>query len=312
MATLDDDAGDGPDSATMTTDLRALRERCASQDMLNALPDPTAIVRVDGMLMAHNDAYRELWRLPPQHELIGRLNLLEAKGVDPSHVQAMLRAREGERVFTPTVRIDLSHDPVFAELERKVQWIEVTFAPLRVDGVIRFVLLSFRDRSDDVANQSRVVETEATVAAQRATIEALHTAQEHIREQQATIRELSTPIIEVWPGVLTLPVVGHIDERRAGEMTMRLLTSVTTMRARHVILDLTGVERLDPATADHLLRILRAVPLLGARTMITGIHPDVARTFVELGLDLRTIHTVGTVRSALAEIIGERGVARVV
>ena len=312
MATLDDDAGHGPDSATIAADLRVLQERCASQEMLNALPDPTAIVRVDGMLMAHNDAYRELWRLPLQHELIGRLNLLEAKGVDPSHVQALRQAREGERVFTPTVKVDLSHDPIFAELERMVQWIEVMFAPLRVDGVIRFVLLSFRDRSDDVANQSRVVETEATVAAQRAMIEALHSAQEHIREQQDTIRELSTPIIEVWPGVLTLPVVGHIDERRASEMTMRLLTSVTTMRARHVILDLTGVERLDPATADHLLRILRAVPLLGGRTMITGIHPHVARTFVELGLDLRTIHTVGTVRSALAEIIGERHVDRVI
>ena len=87
-------------------------------------------------------------------------------------------------------------------------------------------------------------------------------------------------------------------------MTERLLASVSSLRARHVILDLTGVARLEESMAGHLLQILRAVPLLGGRAMLSGINPEVAQTVVALGLDLRALRIVGSVRSALAEIVG--------
>lgn len=294
-------------SGTIAEQTAILYARCLSQEVLEALPDPMAVFGADGTLLAHNHAYREFWKLPPGHELIGRLNLLTAPGVNPNDVVLLRAAIAGEKGASSVNAIDLREDPTFAALGRQQLWMQTIFAPLRVDGAVRFVLMTFRDRSDEMNNQNRVHESEALVAAQSETIAALRSAQEHIREQQDTIRELSTPIIEVWPGVLTLPVVGHIDQRRASEMTERLLESVTRMRARYVILDLTGVLRLDPATAGHLLRILRAVPLLGGQTMITGIHADVAQTVVALGLDLSAVRTVRSLRAALAEIVGQTG-----
>src|SRR5690606_7555303 len=40
-----------------------------------------------------------------------------------------------------------------------------------------------------------------------------------IERQQVAIRELSTPVIEVWSGVLCLPIVGIMDTTRSAEMT---------------------------------------------------------------------------------------------
>jgi hypothetical protein len=255
-----------PEATDLSEDLRVLHTRLLSREALEAIPEATGIYRLDGTLVADNAAFCEFWRLPRQHELLGRLTLLTAPTVDRGDVDRFLRAREGTREESQPHPIDVRGDPHFAALGRKQLWMQTLFAPLRVDGVVTFVMITFRDRTDEMDNQSRVNEGEARIAEQAATIAALRAAQEHIRQQQDVIRELSTSIIEVWPGVLTLPVVGHIDEQRASEMTERLLTKVSALRARHVILDLTGVERLDAATAGLLLGILRAVPLLaGAR-----------------------------------------------
>jgi rsbT co-antagonist protein RsbR len=120
-----------------------------------------------------------------------------------------------------------------------------------------------------------------------------------IELQRSTIHAMSAPIIQVWEGVLALPVVGMLDEARAADITERLLEDVVRLAAAQVILDLTGVESVDDATADHLVRIIRATQLLGAQSIITGIRPAVARTLVMLGANLE-----GTVmRSNLREAI---------
>ncbi|MDI1450676.1 STAS domain-containing protein [Polyangium sp. 6x1] len=120
-----------------------------------------------------------------------------------------------------------------------------------------------------------------------------------IEQQRSTIHSMSAPIIQVWDGVLALPVVGQLDEARAADITERLLQTVVSLGATQVILDLTGVEAVDDATADHLLRIIRATTLLGAQSIITGVRPAVAQTLVALGADL----TKTTVRSNLREAI---------
>ncbi|MDC3952578.1 STAS domain-containing protein [Polyangium jinanense] len=120
-----------------------------------------------------------------------------------------------------------------------------------------------------------------------------------IEQQRSTIHSMSAPIIQVWDGVLALPVVGQLDEARAADITERLLERVVSLAASQVILDLTGVEAVDDATADHLLRIIRATTLLGAQSIITGVRPAVAQTLVALGADL----TKTTVRSNLREAI---------
>jgi GAF domain-containing protein len=122
---------------------------------------------------------------------------------------------------------------------------------------------------------------------------------ELIERQQETIRVLSTPIIEVWNGVLTVPVLGVLDERRAAELMQSLLDAVTRKSCRYAILDLTGVESVDEATAAHVIKLVGALRLVGARGIVVGIRGSVARTLVSAGSELSGITTLSNLRQAL-------------
>lgn len=107
-----------------------------------------------------------------------------------------------------------------------------------------------------------------------------------IEEQERALRTMSAPVLRVWSGILAVPVMGGLDEHSASGLMDRQLHAIQGSETRHVILDLTAVETVDTHTADHLLRIVRAVELLGARVIISGIRPAVAQTIVAVGLDL--------------------------
>lgn len=126
----------------------------------------------------------------------------------------------------------------------------------------------------------------------------------------ALVEALSTPIIVVWPGVLTLPLVGRLDVARAASISSVLLDRVASDRATHVILDLTGVESIEASTVAALLRMVRAIGLLGARCFITGIHARGARQIVELGADIHQLHTLARVSDALARVLAEKHLLR--
>lgn len=126
-----------------------------------------------------------------------------------------------------------------------------------------------------------------------------------IERQAASIRELSTPILEVQEGVLCLPVMGVVDSGRAAEMMDAALERVVALQARFLILDLTGVPVLDTGTADRLLAIARAVSLVGAKTVITGLRPAVAQTVVTLGVPMGDVKTLRNLKDGLRHCLRE-------
>jgi rsbT co-antagonist protein RsbR len=120
-----------------------------------------------------------------------------------------------------------------------------------------------------------------------------------IERQKLAMRELSTPIIEVWEGVLCLPVVGVVDTVRSADMTETLLQAVVSKEADCAIIDITGIDVMDTRTSDHFLRMAKSVSLLGARCVLTGINPLIAQTMVHMGVDLAGIESHRTLRDAL-------------
>ncbi len=120
-----------------------------------------------------------------------------------------------------------------------------------------------------------------------------------VEQQRTAIRSLSTPIIEVWRGVLCLPVVGVMDTARSAEMTSSLLETIIEKNARYAIIDITGIEVMDTRTVDHFIRMAKAIRLLGAECAITGLSPHIAQTVVHMGLDLSDITTYRSLRNAL-------------
>ncbi len=124
-----------------------------------------------------------------------------------------------------------------------------------------------------------------------------------IETQAVAIRELSTPVMQIWKDVLLLPIVGAVDEARSSDITMELLTHLEQTQATRVIIDVTGVELVDERTADHLVRLVRAAELLGARCVVTGVSPAVATTLVSLGADIGALRTLRTLERGLVECI---------
>jgi len=125
-----------------------------------------------------------------------------------------------------------------------------------------------------------------------------------IRQQQEAIYELSVPSIKVWEGVLVVPVIGFLDTRRSNLLTEALLYEVVKSQSRVVIIDLTGVPVVDSSVANHLVKTIASVKLLGADCVIAGIRPEVARTVVALGIDLPSIRTYSNLSEALKGVGG--------
>src|SRR5262249_44762716 len=120
---------------------------------------------------------------------------------------------------------------------------------------------------------------------------------ETIERHQAAIRELSTPVIRVHDRILLLPLVGTIDSHRANQVMDSVLLKVSEAQAKVIIIDIAGVPVVDTKVADSLVKTTAAVRLLGAETILTGITAQVARTIIQLCVDISTMHTL----SRLAE-----------
>ncbi len=114
---------------------------------------------------------------------------------------------------------------------------------------------------------------------------------ETLQRHQAALRELSTPVIRVHDRILLLPLVGAIDSVRAQQIMDTVLLRVVEEKARCIILDIAGVPVVDTKVADNLVKTTAAVRLLGTQTILTGISAQVARTIVQLGVDISTMHT---------------------
>lgn len=120
-----------------------------------------------------------------------------------------------------------------------------------------------------------------------------------IQHQHQQILDLSAPILDLWEGVLVLPVIGAFTAERASTVTERLLEAVTRRRARFVLLDLTSARDLESGSAEHIVRMITAVQLLGGKTFLTGLSPSTARTLGERGLDLSGVRAMRSLAEAL-------------
>jgi rsbT co-antagonist protein RsbR len=119
----------------------------------------------------------------------------------------------------------------------------------------------------------------------------IRSREEIIRQQREDMMELSTPVIKVWDKILTLPIIGTLDSRRAQLMMEALLQKVVETGSTIAILDITGVKTMDTLVANHLIKTVTAARLMGARCILTGVSPAIAQTMVQLGIDLTQITT---------------------
>lgn len=119
-----------------------------------------------------------------------------------------------------------------------------------------------------------------------------------IDRQQVQLLEVATPVIRLWDGIVAVPLIGTLDSARSQVVMETLLESVVDQQARFAILDITGVPTVDSLVAQHLMKTVAAVRLMGAECVVSGIRPAIAQTIVHLGLDLPVV-----TRSSLADAL---------
>jgi rsbT co-antagonist protein RsbR len=131
--------------------------------------------------------------------------------------------------------------------------------------------------------------------------------EEVIAQQQQEMLELSTPVVQLWEGILALPLIGTLDSNRTQVVMESLLQRVVETSAEIAIIDITGVPTVDTLVAQHLLKTVAAARLMGADCMISGIRPQIAQTIVHLGVELGNVSTKATLADAFALALQRTG-----
>jgi PAS domain S-box-containing protein len=124
-------------------------------------------------------------------------------------------------------------------------------------------------------------------------------AEERIQQQSKDILELSTPVMQVWQGVVAAPLIGSLDSQRTQQFMERLLNRIVETNSPVALVDIMGVPTVDTQTAQHLIETISAVRLLGAQVVLTGVRPAIAQTLVHLGVDLTGIITRSSMSAGL-------------
>ena len=170
-------------------------------------------------------------------------------------------------------------------------------ASLTIEQEIDVLLMSEAATQADL--QAALERLRQEVEERRRIEDDLRAQMDMVKRQERAIQAMETPILRLWSGVLTMPVIGIVDSTRAGRMMSDLLEQITRTQARFTILDLTGVEIIDTGAASHLLSLVRAAGLLGTKCLISGISPAMASTIIGLGLNLDEIQSFASLEAAL-------------
>jgi rsbT co-antagonist protein RsbR len=133
--------------------------------------------------------------------------------------------------------------------------------------------------------------------------------EEVIGRQQNEMFQLSSPVVELWHGILGLPIIGNFDSKRTQLVMETLLKRLAETQSEVAIIDITGVPMVDTLTAQHLLKTVSAARLMGAECIISGVRPQIAQTIVHLGVSLGDVPTKASLAGALAVAFKRMGLA---
>ncbi|MDC3958165.1 PAS domain S-box protein [Polyangium jinanense] len=263
---------------------RALRESEERWRGLTELAPLPLAVHKGGVFLWVNEALSRLLGVP-RDELVGMNVMRIVHPEDHELLRARLQQSREGRVSLPPIEERYLH------ADGTIIYTDVAARPVVFEGEnatqIAVVDVTARRHADEVQRQNE---------AQARLIEA----------QEATLRALSTPLIPIGEGILVAPLIGRITGDRAAGIVETIAAGVVAQGARVAIVDVTGVPEADASVVEALVRVAQAIRLLGAEVVITGIQPSIARTLVDLGADLGSLTTRGTLRDGITHALRAR------
>lgn len=265
--------------------LREQIERAGTfQSLVENANDSIIMSSLDGVITYANQAAAQLLEVDDPGELVGRLFRDFVRGDDYALMRDELAPRlDQAQAWKGAYTVVTSKNGAIPVESSAIPLLSDAGAVLSVGGVLR----------DERERLALIESLRQSNAQQQHTLELL--------------RQVSTPLIPLVEGVLIMPIVGEIDERRAGQIMETLLQGVLRTAASTVLLDITGVPLVDTSVANALVMAARAVRLLGAEAILVGITPEVAQTLVGLGADLRELVTRGDLQSGITYALRRHG-----
>lgn len=194
---------------------------------------------------------------------------------------------------------DVDNDPVAVDAERIERLLQSVAAAFNGDFSTPVPLVDEDDDFLEVEVGFNYLLEELALQRQ----ELLEQRQQIEAQAAALVEALSTPIIEIWPGVLALPIIGQVDRDRAAHITQTLLTRVAADRAKYVILDLTGLDIIDTSTMSALLHMIGALGKLGSTCFVTGMRPAAAQQIAMLDIGTTRLRSFARVADALELVL---------
>lgn len=234
-------------------------------------------------------------------EISARVQAFRLGGVDyivkpfePEELVARVRTHLSLRSMTKSLKEQN------ARLERQVA--ERLAAEAARDVLTREIMARTEELRQANEQLSRELKERERAEAARAALQ-----DQLLSAHQQRLRELSTPLIPISDRIMVMPLIGSMDVERARQVMESALDGAAQRRAECVILDVTGLRDINAEVADLLVRAGQGLRLLGARVIITGIRPEVARALVELGTSLDTIVTRATLQDGVAHAMQVSG-----
>ncbi len=263
----------------MESSARVVAERSTLRTIIDTLPDSIYVKDREGRFEVANQALARLLGVANPDALIGKTDF----ELFPGELAAAY-ADDERRLIESGIPLLDKEEPVL-HADGTSHWIITAKVPLR-DPQGRVVGLV--GRGQDITERKRI-------EAERQRLQ-----DELIHAQALALQELSTPLIPISDTMLVMPLVGRIDTRRASQILETLLTGIQAQQADLAIIDITGVNVVDTQVAHAIIQTARAVKLLGAQVVLTGLRAEVAQTLVSLGVDLSDIVTRATLQSGIS------------
>lgn len=120
-----------------------------------------------------------------------------------------------------------------------------------------------------------------------------------LQEQNEVLKDIAAPVSQLWKGLLFIPIVGRIDEKRIQNIQTLVLNRVMEKSAKVLILDISGIQDIDQGALDALFKITSSVKLMGCKSIISGISSEIATLIIEAGIKVDQLITTGNLEDAL-------------
>ncbi len=209
-----------------------------------------------------------------------------------SHWTSFLDARVDENWFASRKHVGAVHAHI--DLPNDIYFAGMSMSGKSLVDRLRRARDSIKDADETADSITKMVFLDAYVVIDEIT----RIQREKISSSAKALMEISTPVTPIWEGILLLPLLGVLDSVRAQDIMDKTLNKIAETRAKVFVMDISGVGAMDTAVANQLIKITKATQLMGCETIVSGLSPSIARTLVELGVNVGEVRTTATLRDS--------------